>query len=63
LCSNRKRRAALPCGCHPFPETVTYGADEHEALEMAKKAIRLVLEDSAARGEAVPGDGRRAFAR
>jgi antitoxin HicB len=39
-----------------FPEIVTYGADEHEALEMAKDAIRLVIEDSAARGEALPGD-------
>jgi antitoxin HicB len=37
-----------------LPEIVTYGADEQEALEMAKDAIRLVLEDSAARGEAIP---------
>jgi antitoxin HicB len=33
-----------------FPEIVTYGKDEREALTMAEDAIRLVLEDSAARG-------------
>ena len=37
-----------------LPEIVTYGADEREALAMAKDAIRLVLEDCAARGEPVP---------
>jgi predicted RNase H-like HicB family nuclease len=28
-----------------FPEIVTYGGDEREALAMAEDAIRLVLED------------------
>ena len=37
-----------------FPEIVTYGKDEHEALAMAQDAIRLVIEDSVARGEARP---------
>ena len=37
-----------------IPEIVTYGKDEQEALAMAEDAIRLVLEDSAARGEALP---------
>lgn len=36
-----------------LPEIVTYGKDESEA--MAKDAIRLVLEDRAARGEDIPG--------
>jgi antitoxin HicB len=34
-----------------FPEIVTYGKDEREALVMAEDAIRLVIEDSIARGE------------
>jgi antitoxin HicB len=34
-----------------LPEIVTYGKDEREALAMAEDAIRLVLEDCAARGE------------
>jgi antitoxin HicB len=34
-----------------FPEIVTYGKDEREALAMAQDAIRLVVEDSVARGE------------
>jgi antitoxin HicB len=34
-----------------IPEIVTYGNDEREALAMAEDAIRLVLEDCAARGE------------
>lgn len=38
-----------------LPEIVTYGRDEAEALAMAEDAIRLVLEDSAARGEPLPG--------
>src|ERR1700692_2497263 len=38
-----------------FPEIVTYGKDETEALAMAKDAIRLVVTDSVARGEPVPG--------
>ncbi len=29
-----------------FPEIVTYGEDEQEALAIAEDAIRLVLEDS-----------------
>jgi antitoxin HicB len=37
-----------------LPEIVTYGADEQQALEMATDAIRLVLEDCAARGEPLP---------
>lgn len=37
-----------------LPEIVTYGSDEREALAMAKDAIRLVLEDMAARGEPIP---------
>ncbi len=37
-----------------FPETVTYGKDEREALAMAEDAIRLVITDCAARGEPVP---------
>jgi antitoxin HicB len=37
-----------------FPEIVTHGKDERDALAMAEDAIRLVLEDSAARGEPIP---------
>jgi antitoxin HicB len=37
-----------------LPEIVTYGKDEREALAMAEDAIRLVLEDCAARGEPIP---------
>ena len=37
-----------------LPEVVTYGKDEEEALAMAEDAIRLVLEDCAARGEPIP---------
>ena len=37
-----------------FPEIVTYGKDEREALAMAQDAIRLVIADSVARGEARP---------
>jgi antitoxin HicB len=37
-----------------FPEIVTYGKNEREALAMAEDAIRLVIEDSRARGEPVP---------
>ena len=40
-----------------LPEIVTYGKDEREALAMAEDAIRLVLEDSAARGEPIPDAG------
>jgi antitoxin HicB len=37
-----------------LPEIVTYGKDEAEALAMAEDAIRLVLEDTLARGEPLP---------
>jgi antitoxin HicB len=37
-----------------LPEIVTYGESEREALTMAEDAIRLVLEDSVARGEPIP---------
>jgi antitoxin HicB len=37
-----------------IPEIITYGKDEVEALAMAEDAIRLVLEDCAARGEPIP---------
>ena len=40
-----------------FPEIVTYGKDEREALAMAQDAIRLVVEDSMARGEVTPRFG------
>jgi antitoxin HicB len=39
-----------------LPEIVTEGDTEEEALAMAEDAIRLVLEDRAARGEEIPGD-------
>ncbi len=39
-----------------LPEIVTEGDTEEEALAMAEDAIRLVLEDRAARGEAIPRD-------
>jgi antitoxin HicB len=43
-----------------LPEIITYGRDEAEALAMAEDAIRLVLEDCAARGEPIPnGDPAR----
>jgi antitoxin HicB len=43
-----------------LPEIVTYGKDEAEAPAMAEDAIRLVLEDCAARGESIPvGNGPR----
>lgn len=37
-----------------LPEIVTYGETERDALAMAEDAIRLILEDAAARGEAIP---------
>ena len=40
-----------------IPEIVTYGKDEREAMAMAEDAIRLVLEDCAARGESLPQGG------
>ncbi len=39
-----------------FPEVVTYGADETEALVMAEDAIRLVIADCLARGEPIPAN-------
>jgi antitoxin HicB len=39
-----------------LPEIVTEGDSEEEALAMAEDAIRLVLEDRAARGERIPGN-------
>ena len=36
-----------------FPEIITYGKDEREALAMAQDAIQLVIADSIARGEPV----------
>ena len=39
-----------------LPEIVTEGDTEEEALAMAEDAIRLVLEDRAARGEEIPRD-------
>ena len=39
-----------------LPEIVTEGDTEEEALAMAQDAIRLVLEDRAARGEDLPRD-------
>ena len=37
-----------------LPEIVSWCADEDEALAMAQDAIRVVVEDRAARGEPVP---------
>lgn len=37
-----------------FPEIVTYGEDEADALAMAREAIELVIEDRLARGEPIP---------
>ena len=37
-----------------FPEIVTYGKDEREALAMAQDAIHLVIADSVARGDPLP---------
>ena len=37
-----------------FPEIVTHGEDETEALAMAQEAIELVIEDRTARGEQIP---------
>jgi antitoxin HicB len=37
-----------------LPEIVTFGETEREALAMTEDAIRLVLEDCAARGEPIP---------
>jgi antitoxin HicB len=37
-----------------FPEIITYGENEREALAMAEDAVRLVIEDCTARGEPIP---------
>ena len=37
-----------------FPEIVTFGDDEAEALAIAQEAIELVIEDRIARGEPIP---------
>ena len=37
-----------------FPEIVTFGEDETEALVMAREAIELVLESRRERGEPIP---------
>ena len=37
-----------------FPEIVTYGRDEREALAMAQDAIGLVIADDVARNGATP---------
>jgi antitoxin HicB len=39
-----------------FPEIITYGKDEREALAMAEDAIRLVIADCSARGEPIPAN-------
>ncbi|RAI40695.1 type II toxin-antitoxin system HicB family antitoxin [Rhodoplanes roseus] len=41
-----------------LPEIVSYGDDEADALAMAEDAIRLVMEDRASRGEAMPEDAK-----
>jgi predicted RNase H-like HicB family nuclease len=53
-CSSQRRKAGSPCAYPRFPEIVTYGKDEREALAMAEDAIRLVVADCAARGEPIP---------
>ena len=42
-----------------LPEIITYGENEAEALAMAEDAIRLVLEDCAARGDPIPSGASR----
>src|SRR4029078_4361517 len=37
-----------------FPEIVSYGDDEREALDMAKEAIELAIEHRASLGEDIP---------
>ena len=45
-CAGARRRRRVHCACVPaFPEIVTYGKDEREALAMAKDAIDLVIAD------------------
>jgi predicted RNase H-like HicB family nuclease len=51
---NLRKRAAFTVRVPSFPEIVTDGKDEREAFAMAENAIRLVLEDCAARGESIP---------
>ena len=40
-----------------LPGIVTYGENERDALAMAEDAIRVALEDRAARGEALASAG------
>jgi antitoxin HicB len=44
-----------------LPEIVTFGADQVEALAMAKDAIELVLESRRELGEPIPGPDAPAF--
>ena len=37
-----------------FPEIVTFGEDEDEAMAMAREAIELVIESRRERGESIP---------
>ena len=53
-CLNPRNRAGSLYASPAFPEIVTYGKDECEALAMAEDAIRLVIADCAARGEPIP---------
>jgi antitoxin HicB len=39
-----------------LPEVVTFGADEAEALRMAREAIELALAVRRDQGEEIPGD-------
>lgn len=39
-----------------LPEVVTYGADEAEALDMAREAIELALAVRRDEGETIPAD-------
>jgi predicted RNase H-like HicB family nuclease len=48
-CSSPRKRGGFTVRVPAFPEIVTYGKDEREALAMAEDAIRLVIADSLAR--------------
>jgi len=39
-----------------LPGCITYGENVDEAIEMAKEAIQLYLEDLKERGETIPDD-------
>ena len=41
-----------------FPEIVTYGIDEAEAMTMAREAIELSIEQRTASGEGLPESDR-----